>query len=113
MIFDIALGIIGARLLIHVFKDLGRILTMVLERVVPRNAIVRPSEPELRKATEQDWAELWAAIPQEVKEHVHALVEDRRLRCRAQELDLWSVLWESTSEDVKARMRTRWQNAKV
>jgi hypothetical protein len=107
LIFDIALGIILAKMLTNMLKELGRLW----ERKVSRNAGAETSE--LEAASAEDWRELWESLPESAKEKSKRLVEDDQLRRRTQEMNLWANLWASVPEATKEKLRSRWKAAKV
>jgi hypothetical protein len=110
LILNIALGIIVARVLISVLKEIAQIAKMVLERIVPRNPV--PAHDQ-QKTTEADWIDLWESLPPSAKEHCQTVMDDDQLRRRAQDSNLWPYLWSFASEETKAKLRSRWNEAKI
>jgi hypothetical protein len=111
LVLKIVLGIIVAKALIWAFNQATQILTLVLERTVPR----RPDlSVEKRAAETQDWGELWSSVSEETKEEARQFIEDdllrRRVQSHAEDLNfLWPYLWAATPEETKKKMRARWE----
>lgn len=104
LILDIALGIVAGDLLRITLKD-------TRDWWNTRGASVKTvtGSDESKESEESDWQFLWDNAPESAKEEVRRFFEDRRLRLRAQELNLWPYLWSAASEDTKQKLRDRWR----
>lgn len=109
LVLDVALGIIGAKVLAYLFKAGSQVVTLTLERIVPRNPPPKNSEAE----DEQDWQTLWSSLSDAVKQQVQRIIEDDALRRRARELEMWPTLWHMAPQDTKDKLHERWRAAGV
>jgi hypothetical protein len=108
LVLDIALGIIVAKVLTTMLKELGRRWEA---RKVSRSMGAEASDFE--KASAEDWLDVWDSLPESAKEQLKRIVEDDQLRRRTQELNLWPVIWLAAPEETKDKLRSRWKVAKV
>jgi hypothetical protein len=107
LILDIALGIVVAKVLTNMLKEMERFL----ERRTSRRKDIPASDEHGIDA--EDWLELWSGLPESTKERVKAIVEDDALRRRAQDLNLWPYLWSAAPEEMKDKLRSRWKVAQI
>ena len=104
LVLDIALGVILANLLTPAIKRM-------FQRVFLRRTV--PSTDDPQDPSAEDWDELWDGLSDSAKEQSKKILEDERLRRRAQESNLWPYLWSAAPEETKEKLRSRWRVAKV
>lgn len=109
LVLDIALGIVGAKVLIYVFNEGWQILILILERIVPRN----PPPKNMKAENEEDWLTLWSSLSEPVKQRVQRMIEDDQLLRRAREMEMWPTLWHLAPDEIKDRLHERWRAAGI
>jgi hypothetical protein len=110
LILNIALGIIIAQVLKNVLKETFQIFRNRTD--VPKVA-AQEVKGNGQEANDEDWLDLWESVPQAAKEQSQRLIEDDRLRRRAQELNLWPYLWAAAPEATREKLRSRWNLARI
>ena len=71
------------------------------------------SEEAAKQRLQEDWDFLWGHAPDSAKETVREMLDDITLKQRAQEADLWVVLWTGSDEYSKVQLIRRWKEAGV
>lgn len=108
LILNIALGIIVAKVLSNMLKEIELFLNRKIRRLLEVD-----NAGDTLVENDDDWLDLWESLPESAKDHAQKLVEDDQLRRHAKQLKLWSYLWAFAPEETKEKLRSRWKAAKT